>query len=46
VEKLDHEDWQGNAGFAKLAWEDFLTKHKTFISDMKTRKWDLITSEI
>ena len=46
VEKLDREDWQGHAGFAKLAWEDFLAKHKTFISDVKSGKWDSITSEI
>ncbi|EDR07537.1 uncharacterized protein LACBIDRAFT_327872 [Laccaria bicolor S238N-H82] len=45
VEKLDREDWQGHAGFAKLAWEDFLAKHKTFISDVKSRKWDSITDQ-
>ena len=46
MEKLDREDWQGHAGFAKLAWEDFLAKHKTFISDVKSGKWDSITGEI
>ncbi|KIK04473.1 hypothetical protein K443DRAFT_57212, partial [Laccaria amethystina LaAM-08-1] len=25
VEKLDREDWQGHAGFAKLSWDDFIT---------------------
>ena len=46
MEKLDREDWQGHAGFAKLTWEDFLAKHKTFISDVKSGKWDSITGEI
>ena len=45
VEKLDHEDWQGHAGFAKLTWEDFLAKHKIFVSDVKTGKWDAINGE-
>ena len=45
VEKLDREDWQGHAGFAKLTWEDFLAKHKIFVSDVKTGKWDAINGE-
>ncbi|KIJ97316.1 hypothetical protein K443DRAFT_9972 [Laccaria amethystina LaAM-08-1] len=36
---------KGRAGFTKLAWEDFLGKHKTFISDVKTGKWDAINGE-
>lgn len=42
VEKLDREDWQGHAGFAKLSWDDFITKHKLFVTDVRAGKWDMV----
>ncbi|KAJ3500782.1 hypothetical protein NLJ89_g9638 [Agrocybe chaxingu] len=39
VEKLEREDWHGHAGFSKLAWEDFLMKHRTFVRDIKAGSW-------
>ena len=42
VEKLDREDWQGHAGFAKLSWDDFITKHKLFVTDVRAGKWDTV----
>ncbi|KAF8165967.1 hypothetical protein B0H34DRAFT_780604 [Crassisporium funariophilum] len=35
IEKLGREDWQGYAGFSKLAWDDVVTKHKVFLCDVK-----------
>jgi len=42
VEKLDREDWQGHAGFAKLSWDDFIIKHKLFVTNVKAGKWDMV----
>lgn len=39
VEKLEREDWHGHAGFSKLSWDDFLSKHKTFVRDIKAGCW-------
>ena len=39
VEKLEREDWHSDAGFSKLAWEDFLAKHQTFLRDMQAGCW-------
>ncbi|CAA7264084.1 unnamed protein product [Cyclocybe aegerita] len=39
IEKLEHKDWQGHAGFSKLAWEDVLSKHKVFVRDIKAGSW-------
>jgi hypothetical protein len=39
IEKLGREDWQGYAGFSKLAWEDVVTKHKLFLRDVKGGCW-------
>ncbi len=35
VEHLGRNDWQGFAGFSKIPWDDFLSKHKHFIQDVK-----------
>lgn len=35
AEKLEREDWHGHAGFSKLSWDDFVTKHKVFVRDIK-----------
>lgn len=40
VEKLERKDWQGHAGFSKLSWNDFLSKHKTFVCDIKAGCWN------
>ena len=39
VDQLSREDWHDDAGFSKLAWEDFLSKHKTFVRDVKAGCW-------
>ena len=39
VDKLEHEDWHGHAGFSKLSWDDFLVKHKQFACDVKAGHW-------
>lgn len=39
VEKLEREDWHGHAGFSKLSWDDFLSKHKQFVRDVKAGLW-------
>ena len=36
IESLSCEEWHGHAGFAKLAWDDVLQKHKKFIEDVKS----------
>ncbi|PBK87601.1 hypothetical protein ARMGADRAFT_1085272 [Armillaria gallica] len=41
LEHLGHDDWQSFAGFSKLPWDDFLSKHKHFIQDVKNRFWDV-----
>lgn len=40
AEQLEHEDWQGHAGFLKLSWDDFVQKHKLFIQDVKAGNWN------
>jgi hypothetical protein len=39
IEKLDREDWQGEAGFSKLAWCRMLDVHRTFMRDVKRGVW-------
>lgn len=39
LEKLDREDWQGQAGFSKLAWCRMLDVHRTFMRDVKQGIW-------
>jgi len=39
VDKLGREDWHDDAGFSRLAWDDFLSKHKTFLRDVKAGCW-------
>jgi hypothetical protein len=39
LEKLDREDWQGEAGFSKLAWCRMLDVHRTFMRDVKRGVW-------
>lgn len=39
LEKLDREDWQGEAGFSKLAWCCMLEVHRTFMRDVKRGIW-------
>ncbi|KIM48493.1 hypothetical protein M413DRAFT_22978 [Hebeloma cylindrosporum] len=39
VDKLEHEDWHGHVGFLRLSWDDFLSKHKQFIRDVKAGNW-------
>ena len=39
VDKLEREDWHGHAGFSKLSWDDFLSKHRQFIRDVKAGNW-------
>ncbi len=41
VEHLGCNNWQGFAGFSKLPWDDFLSKHKHFIQDVKNGFWDV-----
>jgi len=40
VERLEREEWQGFGGFSRLAWEDFLQKHKSFVSDVLAGNWN------
>ena len=44
IEKLDREDWQGDAGFTKLAWDRVLRKHKEFLADVSKGMWDADSS--
>lgn len=39
IDKLGREDWQGYAGFSKLAWDDVIMKHKVFLRDVKAGSW-------
>ena len=39
VDRLGREDWHDDAGFSKLAWDDFLMKHGTFLRDVKAGCW-------
>jgi hypothetical protein len=39
IDKLGREDWQGYAGFSKLAWDDVIMKHKVFLRDVKAGCW-------
>jgi hypothetical protein len=39
IEKLDREDWHGEAGFSKLAWCRMLDVHRTFMRDVKKGVW-------
>jgi hypothetical protein len=39
IDKLGREDWQGYAGFSKLAWDDVITKHRVFLRDVKAGCW-------
>ncbi|KAK0217337.1 proline-rich protein [Armillaria nabsnona] len=41
VEHLGCDDWQGFAGFSKLPWDKFLSKHKYFIQNVKNEFWDV-----
>ena len=33
------EDWQDIAGFSKLAWDKFLSKHHMFLMDVRAGMW-------
>jgi hypothetical protein len=39
ISKLEREDWQGQAGFSKLAWDRMLGKHAEFLNDVKLGVW-------
>lgn len=39
LEKLDREDWQGQAGFSKLAWCRMLDVHRALMRDVKQGVW-------
>lgn len=39
VDKLEREDWHGHAGFSRLSWDDFTSKHKQFVRDIKMGNW-------
>jgi hypothetical protein len=39
IDKLGRENWQGYAGFSKLAWDDVITKHRVFLRDVKAGCW-------
>ena len=39
IDKLGWEDWQGYAGFSKLAWDDVIMKHNIFLCDVKAGGW-------
>lgn len=41
VTKLEREDWQMFAGFAKLGWDRFLGYHKTFVRQVLAGQWDV-----
>ena len=36
---LGREEWQGFAGFSKLAWDKVLEKHKQFCKDVRDGVW-------
>jgi hypothetical protein len=38
VECLKREDWHRHSGFSKLAWDNFLQKHKQFVCEVKAGK--------
>jgi hypothetical protein len=41
ITRLQKEDWgSGGAGFAKLAWDKVITKHRRFLTDVKAGLWD------
>jgi hypothetical protein len=39
INKLDREDWQLQAGFSKLAWNQMLAKHEEFLHNVKNGLW-------
>jgi hypothetical protein len=39
IHKLEREDWQGQAGFSKLAWDRILEKHQEFLKDVRQGRW-------
>jgi hypothetical protein len=39
ADKLEREDWHGHAGFSKLSWDDFISKHKQFVREVKAGNW-------
>jgi hypothetical protein len=39
INKLEREDWQGQAGFSKLLWNWMLETHHTFLNDVQQGFW-------
>lgn len=39
INKLEREDWQGQASFSKLAWTRMLEKHQAFLKDIRNGVW-------